>query len=109
MIEGAHGVVEVFERRLALIFSLRHGVKWHDGQPFSAADVKCTFDLLTDQGKEKLRLNYRGSWWVNVSGVTTNGALEATIHLKRPQPAILAMLASGYRRSRQLAFGARMP
>ena len=22
------------------------GVKWHDGKPFTAADVKCTFDLL---------------------------------------------------------------
>src|SRR5437763_9211860 len=32
-----------------LTFKLRHGVKWHDGKPFTAADVKCTFDLL--QGK----------------------------------------------------------
>ncbi len=27
-------------------FKLRQGVKWHDGKPFTAADVKCTFDLL---------------------------------------------------------------
>ena len=25
-----------------LIFPLLHGVKWHDGTPFTAADVKCT-------------------------------------------------------------------
>ena len=27
-----------------LTFKLRHGVKWHDGKPFTAADVKCTWD-----------------------------------------------------------------
>src|SRR5436189_5615047 len=29
-----------------LTFKLRQGVKWHDGKPFSSADVKCTWDLL---------------------------------------------------------------
>jgi peptide/nickel transport system substrate-binding protein len=28
-----------------LTFKLRPGVKWHDGKPFTAADVKCTWDL----------------------------------------------------------------
>src|SRR6202042_3235401 len=79
-----------------LTFKLRDGVKWHDGQPFTAADVKCTFDLLTNQGKDKLRLNYRESWWVNVAETTVNGDRGATLHLKQPQPALLAMLASGY-------------
>jgi peptide/nickel transport system substrate-binding protein len=32
-----------------LVFHLRQGVKWHDGKPFTAADVKCTWDLV--QGK----------------------------------------------------------
>jgi peptide/nickel transport system substrate-binding protein len=79
----------------ALTVKLRDDVRWHDGQPFTARDVKCTFDLLSNQGKEKLRLNYRESWWVNISGTTTNGDREATIHLKQPQPALLALLASG--------------
>ncbi|MGA7866294.1 MAG: ABC transporter substrate-binding protein, partial [Stellaceae bacterium] len=77
-----------------LTFKLRNGVKWHDGKPFTAEDVKCTFDLLTNQGKEKFRLNYRETWWVNVAKTTT-GEHEATLHLKRPQPALLALLASG--------------
>ena len=29
-------------------FHLRRGVKWHDGQPFSAADVKASFDRILD-------------------------------------------------------------
>jgi peptide/nickel transport system substrate-binding protein len=78
-----------------LTFKLRDDVKWHDGKPFSAEDVKCTFDLLTNQGKEKLRLNYRETWWVNHAKTTTNSEHEATLHLKRPQPALLALLASG--------------
>jgi peptide/nickel transport system substrate-binding protein len=78
-----------------LSFTLRHGVKWHDGKPFTAQDVKCTFDLLTGQAKEKLRLNYRESWWVNLASVTVNREDEAVFHLKRPQPAVLALLASG--------------
>ncbi|TYK96494.1 peptide ABC transporter substrate-binding protein, partial [Streptococcus pyogenes] len=27
-----------------LTFKLRKDVKWHDGKPFTSADVKCTFD-----------------------------------------------------------------
>ena len=42
-----------------LTFKLRQDVKWHDGKPFTAKDVKCTFDLLQGKGAEKLRLNPR--------------------------------------------------
>src|SRR4029077_18319258 len=35
------------------------------------------------------------SWWVNVSGATVDSPHEATVNLKRPQPAILTLLASG--------------
>src|SRR4051812_22918036 len=77
-----------------LTFKLRDGIKWHDGKPFTSADVKCTFDLLTNQAKEKLRLNYRESWWVNLKETTTNGPLEATLHLKQRQPGVSSLLAS---------------
>src|SRR5215471_11804084 len=45
------------EEGTALIFQLRHGVKFHDGKPFTARDVKCTFDLRMDLAPEKLRIN----------------------------------------------------
>jgi peptide/nickel transport system substrate-binding protein len=80
----------------ALTFKLHPGVKWHDGKPFTAADVKCTFDLLTGQASERFRLNARKSWWNNVESVTANGEYEAVFHLRRPQPALLLLLASGY-------------
>ena len=44
-----------------LTFRLRQGVKWHDGRPFTADDVKCTWDLILDKGPEKLRINARRS------------------------------------------------
>jgi len=71
-------------------------VKWHDGQPFTAKDVVCTFDLLTGKAENGLRRNPRKSWYGNVDRVTANGDLEVTVHLKRPQPSLLSLLASGY-------------
>ena len=79
-----------------LIFKLRRGVKWHDGKPFTAADVKCTWDLLLGTAKEKFRGNPRKAWYRNLDQVTANGDHEAVFHLKRPQPAFITLLASGY-------------
>src|SRR5215471_12588388 len=79
-----------------LTLPLREGVRWHDGKPFTAKDVRCTFDLLTGKSSEKLRVNPRKSWYRNLEAVTTNGDYEVTFHLKRPQPAFLMALAGGY-------------
>src|SRR3954454_5063327 len=35
-----------------LTFRLRRGVSWHDGKPFTASDVKCTWDLILGKGSE---------------------------------------------------------
>jgi peptide/nickel transport system substrate-binding protein len=78
-----------------LTFHLRRGIKWHDGVPFTAADVKCTWDLLAGRSKDHLRINPRKAWYNNLVGVVTEGDYQATFVLKRPQPAFLALLASG--------------
>jgi len=77
-------------------FPLRRGVRWHDGKPFTAADVICTWDLLMERSKEKLRFNPRKSFYKNLDQVTANGDYEVTFRLKRPQPAFLMLLASGF-------------
>ena len=79
-----------------LTFKLRQGVKWHDGKPFTAADVKCTFEYLQGKAKDRLRGNPRKEWYNNLAEVTTKGDHEATMHLTRPQPALVTLLASGY-------------
>jgi len=78
-----------------LIFPLRQGVKWHDGKPFTARDVKCTWDALRGLSADKFRINPRKAWYRNVEDITTNGDHEVTFHLKRPQPYLIALLASG--------------
>jgi ABC-type transport system substrate-binding protein len=55
-----------------LTFPLRQGIKWHDGKPFTAADVKCTWDLLAGKSSEKLRLNPRQAWYRNLEEVTSS-------------------------------------
>jgi peptide/nickel transport system substrate-binding protein len=84
------------EDRTQLTFWLREGVKWHDGKPFTAKDVVCTWDLLTGKAPEKLRINPRKAWYRNLEEVAANGEYEVTFRLKRPQPSFIALLASGF-------------
>jgi peptide/nickel transport system substrate-binding protein len=60
------------EGRKTMTHSARsnQGVNWHDGKRFTAADVKCTWDLLQGKTKEKLRLNAREAWWANLDNVS---------------------------------------
>jgi peptide/nickel transport system substrate-binding protein len=79
-----------------LTLPLRQGVKWHDGKPFTARDVECTWDLILEKSSDKLRVNQRKSWYRNLERVSTNGDYEVTFHLKRPQPAFPMLLAAGH-------------
>ena len=81
-----------------LVFFLRRDVKWHDGRPFTAKDVKFTFDMVRDApGAEgKIRLNPRKDWYANVEAIETPDPYTVVFRLKRPQPSLLIMLASGY-------------
>ena len=78
-----------------LVFKLREHVQWHDGKPFTAADVKCTWDLLTGHSADRLRANPRKTWWSNIAEIVVDTPSRVTFVLTRPQPALLALLASG--------------
>ena len=84
------------EEKTQLTFQLRQGVRWHVGKPFTAKDVVCTWDLLTGKSGDKLRINPRKVWYKNLEKVTAGGDYEVTFQLKRPQPAFIALLASGF-------------
>ncbi len=81
-----------------LVFFLRKDVKWHDGQPFTSKDVKFTFDMLREapEAQAKLRINPRKDWYANVEAVEAPDPHTVVFRLKRPQPSLLLMLASGY-------------
>jgi peptide/nickel transport system substrate-binding protein len=81
-----------------LVFFLRKDVKWHDGQPFTSKDVKFTFDVVREakDAAAKLRINPRKEWYGNVEAIETPDASTVVFRLKRPQPSLLTMLASGY-------------
>ena len=81
-----------------LVFFLRSGVKWHDGQPFTSRDVKYTFDVVREapDAPAKLRLNPRKEWYANIEAIEAAEPYTVVFRLKRPQPSLLLMLASGY-------------
>ena len=81
-----------------LVFFLRKDVKWHDGKPFTSKDVKFTFDMLreTSDAPAKLRINPRKDWYANIEHVEAADPHTVVFRMKRPQPALLMMLASGY-------------
>jgi len=81
-----------------LVFFLRRDVRWHDGTPLTARDVKFTFDMVREapEAPARLRLNPRKEWYANVEAIETPDVHTVVFRLKRPQPSLLAMLASGY-------------
>src|SRR3989449_4436660 len=82
----------------SLVFFLRTGTRWHDGTPVSSKDVKFTFDLLreTPDASARLRINPRRDWYTNVEAVEAVDPQTVVFRLRRPQPSLLLMLASGY-------------
>src|SRR5438477_5221525 len=85
------------ESKTKLTFKLREGVKWHDGQPFTAKDVQCTWNMLAGKLENAdFRKNPRKVWYFNLNHITVNGDYEVTFNLNAPQPSFLLLLASGY-------------
>jgi peptide/nickel transport system substrate-binding protein len=84
------------EAGTSLTFTLEQNVRWHDGKPFTSADVKCTWDMVSGLVPGKIRKSPRQSWFTNLTEISVAGPYEVTFHLKRAQPSFLALLAAGW-------------
>ena len=79
---------EVSPDGLAYAFHLREGVKWHDGEAFTSADVARSIALLK-------QYHPRGrNTFANVSAVETPDPLTAVIRLSKPAPFLLTAFAA---------------
>lgn len=69
-------------------FTLRSGVTWHDGQPFTSADVKFTFEQML------LRFHGRASASIgsNISSIDTPDATTVIFRFKGPYAPLLQQL-----------------
>ena len=81
------------EPRTKVTFKLRPGVTWHDGKPFTAKDVVCTFDLVNGT-TEGARKSPRKIWFDNVERIAADSDHQVSFHLKQPQASLLNLLAS---------------
>jgi len=70
-------------------FTLREGVKWHDGQPFTAEDVKFTFDLIMNKD---IRSATRGQV-ATLTGVEIVSPTQVKLTFSSPNAALPLMLA----------------
>jgi peptide/nickel transport system substrate-binding protein len=73
-------------------FHLRRGVTWHDGKPFTAADVKWSIEDVLRQGTKAV--TYRLA--ADIDHVDTPDDFTAVIVLKKPNGIMLENLASYY-------------
>lgn len=77
---------------LTYTFHLRKNVKWHDGKPFTAADVKFTLDML--RSNDKLEAEVTDSF-KDIKEVTVVDDNTVKIQLSKPNAAMLDNLAIG--------------
>ncbi|PKU22119.1 ABC transporter substrate-binding protein [Telmatospirillum siberiense] len=69
-------------------FTLRQGVKWHDGKDFTAEDVAYSIDLI-----KKIHPRGRGTF-ANVLAVDTPDKYTAVIRLSKPSPYLIKAFAA---------------
>ncbi len=63
-----------------ITYSLRSGVTWHDGTPFTADDVVFTFSLIADKGHSQY-----AQWLTDMTDVTATDPSTVVITFERPQ------------------------
>lgn len=79
---------EISPDGLTATFRLRAGVRWHDGHPFTAEDVKVSFEQLLLRFHARARSGLAPA----IAAIETQDALTVVFRLRRPHPALLRQL-----------------
>lgn len=72
-------------------FFLHQNVTWHDGQPFTAADVAYSFEKMLDPKRSVIAGRFPGFGELEIVDDYT-----VKVHMKAPQASFLPILAQGY-------------
>jgi peptide/nickel transport system substrate-binding protein len=80
--------------QLTYTFNIRKNVKFHDGTPLTAADIKASLDKIIFPPKGVP--SARQAWYTQVASIDTLDKYTLTIKMKRALPAIIAALASPF-------------
>ncbi len=77
----------ISDDNLTITFHLRAGVKWHDGAPFSSADVKFNYELYIDPDTPTAYAEA----FKQVTGLETPDPLTVVVHYAKPYaPALMS-------------------
>lgn len=86
---------EFSEDRKSITFHLHQGVKWHDGAPFSSADVKYTIERIMDPPKGMV--SPRGPVFnAVIDRVEAPDPHTVVVHGKGPTTLLLDLFANGH-------------
>lgn len=78
---------EFSEDGMQLTFKLRDGVRWHDGEPFTSADVKWTYDTMIQENWSK------ADSLASVESIECPDDLTVVMNLKNPDVSIISKLS----------------
>jgi peptide/nickel transport system substrate-binding protein len=79
---------EISDNSRKYVFHLRHGVKWHDGKPFTSADVAYSIQTLR-QVHPRAKTTF-----ANVTDIATPDPYTVVITLSRPTPFLIKAFSS---------------
>lgn len=67
----------------SVTWKLKQGVKWQDGESFTAKDVKFTYEFVSDEATGAT--SYAS--YSNIASIDTPDDFTVTLHFKEPEPA----------------------
>ena len=88
------GEFETAADGMSYTFKIRQNVKFHDGHPLTAADIKASLDkiIFPPEGVP----SSRKAWYTQVQSVDAPEPYKLVVKMKRPLPVIVPALASPF-------------